>query len=120
MTTEHRVPWKLDDAGKPVAEPIFPRIDVTGDGSAEIWMGMRRVARLEAGEEAMVNRIYQHMQEEHGEHDARIYLTGVIHGLREAMLERLAETLQSAREVRERGEALMERTRRAMDGRDGD
>jgi hypothetical protein len=114
MTTEYPVPWKLDDSGRPIAEPVFPRIDVTGDGGAEIWMGMRKIARLEAGEEALVNRIYQHMREDHGEDDARVYLTGVIHGLREAALERMAETLQSAKETRERGEVLMERTRRAL------
>jgi hypothetical protein len=98
---EMRVPWKIDEAGKPLAEPVTPRIELPADGSAEIWMGMRRVARLESGADALINRIYQHMLEDHGERDARVYLTGVIHGLREAVREQLIETVRQIRERRE-------------------
>lgn len=95
------MPWRLDDSGHPVAEPLMPRIELPDDGTAEIWMGMRKIASLECGADALVNRIYQHMRQDHGEDDARVYLTGVIHGLREAMLERLTETVKG---IRERGD----------------
>jgi hypothetical protein len=112
MTTmEGRLPWRTDETGRAMAEPVFPRIELTEDEGAEIWMGMRKIARLEAGQNALVNIIYQHMLEDHGEDEARIYLTGVVHGLREAMLEQLAETTEAVRESADRGAEILARTR---------
>lgn len=70
-----------------------PRIETDGE-NAVIWMEHRRVAALENGVHSMIYTIHQHMLEKHGKQDANVYLTGVIHGLREAVSADIGKTVR--------------------------
>lgn len=84
-----------------------PMIEFDDFGHARIRIGDHVVAELTDGAQSSIATIWKHMLDEHGEQDARIYLTGVCHGMREGVAVQIRKALERSRLAREEGRSLI-------------
>jgi hypothetical protein len=91
-----------DPTQRPVT-PAVPRIERMSDGACWIWVGEHRMNRLVDDDNSTIYRIWRHMMDK-SENDAAVYLTGIVHGLREAVVRDLSEALAEINRRREAGQ----------------